>query len=104
MLDLPSTSGGRPAHSWGQGWPCHCILDIQDLGWSALPEGASELLVIVEWASVLVSLATSSHNSRILHVSAACPHQMNLVLAGVRLQEDAAAADVQLTGDCQSLL
>ena len=51
-LDLPSSSEG---HAWGQGWPSHCIHNSRDLGWSALAEGASELLVIVEWTSVLVS-------------------------------------------------
>ena len=75
MLDLPSTSEGHPPHSWGQGWPYHCILDSQDLGWSALPEGASELLVIVEWTSVLVSLATYALNFLVLPVSAACPQR-----------------------------
>ena len=52
-LQLPSSSWG---HSWGDGFPSHCIVDSRDLNWTALAGGASELLVIVEWLSVLVSV------------------------------------------------
>ena len=52
-LDFPSSS---ERGMWMDGFPHHCILDSRDLSWSALAGGASELLVIVEWTSVLVSL------------------------------------------------
>ena len=52
-LDLPSSSGGN---RWGQGWPSHCILNTRDLSWSAVAGDASELLVAVDWTSMLVRL------------------------------------------------
>ena len=53
MLDLPCSS---ERGLWMQGFPSYCILDSQDLSWTALAGVASELLVVVEWTSVLVSL------------------------------------------------
>lgn len=60
VLDMPSSSRGSTYAPCGQGFPPHCILDGGDYGWTpagiaSSAEGASELLVAVDWLSVQVT-------------------------------------------------
>ena len=54
VLDMPNCSRGSTF--WGWGYPPHCILVVEDLGWTEAAGGASELLVAVDWLSVQVTL------------------------------------------------
>ena len=51
MLELPCRS------DWNKRYPTHCILDGQELGWTAAAGDASELLVVNTWFSLQVTPA-----------------------------------------------
>ena len=79
VLDLPNCSRG--SRSWGPGYPPHCILDAEDLGWTHTAGGASELLVAVDSLYAQVALP-SSHLKSALHTGTPLADAIPL-LAGV---------------------
>ena len=90
MLDLPSKNC---LENFSFGYPTHITLDGQDLGWTAAAGDASELLVVDAWEGVQVrsrsALAFASHKSA--HLA-----EKPSYLPGYQLQDETAAADVQL--------
>lgn len=55
MLELPCRS------DWNERYPTHCILDGQELGWTAAAGDASELLVVNTWFSLQVTPCSAPH-------------------------------------------
>lgn len=79
-------------------YPRYRILDARDLGWTAAAGSASELLVLVDWTSVQVTLrARPPHGRPALQTGTLMDGKVHLP-AGARVRDEAAAAEAQLCG------
>ena len=90
ILDLPSVNC---LEDFNFGYPTHCTLDGRDLGWTAAAGDASELLVVDAWEGVQVILRLALAFA--LQIGARLAEKPSY-LPGNQLQDETAAADVQL--------